>query len=109
MKLTVLPKTRAGKWSLGLIIAMPCLIFAGSVLVQLYPNVPPAGTIQADLISRPGVGIPALAGMASGLLALITGLVAIIKHKERALLVYTAVAMGLLLVFFLAGEFFYPE
>jgi hypothetical protein len=44
-----------------------------------------------------------------GIAALITGLISIIKNKERSLLVFLAVAIGLLILFFMLGEFLVPH
>jgi hypothetical protein len=50
-----------------------------------------------------------LAGMAAGILAFITGLLAIIRQKDNALLVYVSSLIGALLMLFLAGEVLSPH
>jgi uncharacterized membrane protein YeaQ/YmgE (transglycosylase-associated protein family) len=50
-----------------------------------------------------------LAGMGAGITALITGLVAIFRQKERAVLVLISSAIGAVLVLFLAGEIVFPH
>ena len=92
---------------MGLIIAMPILFFIGSSLTDsLYQSVPAGGTILKDIIARPALALTMLAGMACGILAFITGLVAIIKQKERAILVYVSTIIGFLLILFLLAHIF---
>jgi hypothetical protein len=106
----ILPKTVFGKWSLGLIIAMPLLFIIGTSSTNLlYQSVPAGGTILADIAARPALALTMLAGMAAGISALITGLLAIIRQRERAPLVYVSCFIGALLVFFLAGEMLPPH
>jgi hypothetical protein len=47
--------------------------------------------------------------MVAGIAAFITGLLAIIRQKEHALLVYISSSIGALLVLFLAGELLFPH
>ena len=50
-----------------------------------------------------------LAGMAAGISSFITGLLAIIKQKEKAFLVYVSSIIGGLLILFLVGEILFPH
>jgi hypothetical protein len=110
VKISILPKTKLGWWSLGLAVAMPVLFFIGmSFTTLLYKSVPAGGTILKDITVRPALALTMLAGMASGISAFIIGLIAIIRQKERALLVYGATLTGALLAIFLFGEFIFPH
>lgn len=110
MRIRILPKTKLGWWSLGLAAAMPILFFIGiSFTNLLYESVPAGGTILKDITVRPALALTMLAGMASGISAFITGLITIISQKERALLVYGATLIGVLLIIFLFGEFIFPH
>jgi hypothetical protein len=110
LPLRIKPITTLGKWSIGLIIAMPLLFVMGSSFTDsLYKSIPSGDTILADIAARPALALTMLAGMASGILAFITGLLAIIKQKENAVLVYISSAIGALLVLFLAGEIIVPH
>jgi hypothetical protein len=110
MKSYFLPQSKAGRWSVGLAILMPILFAIGASLVNvLYESVPAGGTILQDLVARPALVFAMLAGMAAGIAAFITGVVAISRQHERALPVYAATTAGLLLILFLAGEFLFPE
>ncbi len=102
-----MPKTTLGKWSLWLIIAMPVLFFVGSSLANsLYASTPSGNTILEDISRRPLLASTMLVGMASGILAFVTGMISIFQKKERALLVYLSTIIGLLFVLFLVGEIY---
>ena len=108
MKIT--PKSTLGKWSCGLILAMPILFIVGTSLTNSYYKSIPAGdTIIADIFARPALALTMLAGMASGISAFITGLLALIKGKDKVLLVYLSTSIGALLILFLAGEIIFPH
>lgn len=110
MKIYFIPKTTLGRWSLGLIIAVPILFFIGSFFRNLlYVSVPAGDTILEDIARRPALALTMLAGMASGISAFITGLIAVIKKRERGLLVYISTTMGFLLILFLLGEILFPH
>jgi hypothetical protein len=84
-------------------------IIGASFTDSLYKLVPAGGTILADIAARPALALTMLAGMVAGIAAFITGLLAIIRQKESALLVYTSTVIGALLVLFLAGEIIFPH
>ena len=108
--ISIPPKTKLGWWSLGLAAAMPVLFFMGMSFTNLlYKSVPAGGTILNDIAVRPVLALTMLAGMVSGISAFIIGLIAIIRQKERALLVYGATLIGALLIIFLFGEFIFPH
>ena len=103
-------KSALGKWSIWLIIAMPILFFIGSSFRDsLYASVPSGETILADIATRPALALTMLAGMAAGIAAFITGILAIFKQSDRAILVYVSSLAGALLVVFLAGEILFPH
>ena len=108
--LNLIPKTKLGQWSLGLIIAMPLLFAIGTSLADsLYASVPAGGTIPADIAARPALALTMLAGMLAGILACITGLSGILRQRERAVLVYLSSLVGALLILFLIGEVLFPH
>ena len=105
-----MPKTNLGKWSLGLIIAMPLLLALGSSFTNsLYESVPSGNTILEDIANRPALALSMLAGLASGVIAFITGLMAIIKQTERAVLVYATTLIGAAANGFIIAEFLFPH
>ena len=106
----IVPQTILGRWSVGLIVAMPILFVIGTSLTNsLYESVPAGGTIVADIAARPALALTMLAGMAAGIAAFLVGLLALVRKKERALLVYISTMVGMLLMVFLAGEFISPH
>lgn len=103
---SVTPKTNLGMWSVGLILAMPLLFFLGTSMTDtLYASVPAGGTLLKDIVARPALAITMLAGLACGVAAFITGLLAGLRQRERSPMVYVSIAVGALLIFFLAAEF----
>ena len=110
MKVNLIPKAKLGKWSLGLIVAMPVLFSFGlSFTNSLYKSVPAGSTILEDIAGRPALALTMLTGMAAGISAFFVGLIAVIRQKERALLVYISISIGMLLILFLMGEVLFPH
>jgi hypothetical protein len=106
----ITPNTTLGKWSVGLIVAMPILFIIGSSFTNsLYKSTPAGETILADITARPVLALTMLTGMVAGISAFIIGLLAIIRQKEKALLVYASTVIGALLILFLAGEIVSPH
>ena len=107
---SLMPKTRLGKWSVGLIIAMPLLFMIGSSFTNsIYKSVAAGDTILADITARPALALTMLAGMLAGILSFVTGLWVIARYKERAVLVYFSSLIGALLVLFLIAEILFPH
>jgi len=105
-----MPGTALGTCTVGLIVAMPILFIIGSSFSNsLYELVPAGRTIRADIAARPYLALTMLAGMATGISAFIVGLLAIVKHKDNALLVYVSTVIGGLLMLFLVGELAFPH
>ena len=106
----ITPRTTLGKWSVGLVVAMPMLFAVGSSFTDsLYESVAAGKTILADIAARPALALTMLAGMAAGIAAFVVGFLAIVRHRENALLVYVSTVIGALLVLFLAGEIAFPH
>lgn len=98
--------TRTGRWSLGLVFGLPVAIFIGTLFANFYYKVPAGDTLLNDLSARPLVGIFSIIGILFGLTASIFGLIAVFKEKERALLAYIPIIIGLFLFLFVLGEVF---
>jgi hypothetical protein len=106
----ITPKTTWGKWSVGLIVAMPILFVIGSSFTNsVYRSVPAGKTILADIAARPALALTMLAAMVAGISAFIVGLLAILRQKENALLIYVSTVIGALFVLFLIGEIVFPH
>ena len=105
-----IPKTKLGRWSVGLIVVMPILFVIGSSFAgSLYESAQAGQTLLADISARPFLAITMLAGMAAGIAGFITGILAIFKQKENALLVYVSTVIGGLLSLYLIADLAFPH
>jgi len=104
------PQTRPGKWSVGLIVAMPILFLIGTWSMNtFYTSVQSGDTILKDILARPALALSMLAGLTVGVLACITGCAAILRRKERTLIVYLSTVLGTLVLLFVLGEILFPH
>ena len=98
------PKTKLGKWSVGFVIAffllLATVMFVVSVLGQ------EGGKTFFDNL---WISIPMLGAGAAAIAAFIVGIIAIIKNKERSILVIIAALIGLLVSWFVVGEIVAPH
>jgi len=103
VRTSILPKSPLGRWSVGLATAF--ILFFVFVLVLAFQGVYAAelGRFQlVALIATAAFGI-------SGLGSFVTGLISIVKSKDRSILVFVAVVgIGLFtlmfLIFFIGEE-----
>ena len=70
----------------------------------IYVSVTADDTLISDFTTRPLVSIPMLLAGLAALVAVVTGLVAIIKLKEKSLLVWIATIISSLLVLMTVAE-----
>ena len=103
MRVTILPKTPLGKWSTGLIGAF-VVFFVTFILIVTSGQ---RGDDTFDF-SDPLL-IPLLLAGASGVLAFLTGLIGVIRNKERSILVFLAMLIGLYVLVFGLGEVIFPH
>jgi len=87
MQVTILPKTPLGKWSTGLIVA--CILFFAlcQVLIPFEPSDPRFNPVLALAL------IIVFAGISGA--TFVTGLISMIKSKERSAFVFVSTAIGL--------------
>jgi phosphatidylglycerophosphate synthase len=98
-----LPKTRLGKWSIILIIVFILLLLLFFLLVSL-------GERGGDtFFSNLKLTIPMLVAGACAIASFFTGLISIIKKKERCVFVFIATIIGFLVLLFVIGEFSFPH
>ena len=105
MRISILPKSSLGRWSVGLAAAFILL----NVLLQTF-----YAYVHRNPVPNPGPPSPVIlmavvADYISGIAAFVTGLISIIKSKERAILVFLVVVVGVLALLFLLGEVIFPH
>ena len=104
-----MPKTILGRWSVGLIVAMPVFFYIGISFVSFYEFVPAGKTILYDIIIRPGIALPILAGFISGIVTFFTGIAGIIKKKDHSILIFISTAIGFLMLLWFLAEILFPH
>ena len=97
------PKTTPGKWSVGLVIVFVVLLASFQLLVASGQR--GGETFFSNLI----LTIPMLIAGISGVSAFATGLIGIIRSRERSIAVYMATLIGLLVLLFMLGEIIFPH
>lgn len=91
MKITFLPKTKAGKWSVGILVLSALLFLSAATIPGLHrtPDFP-------DIIKTPLFASMIYLGFASAIIAAFTGLKSVIKSNERSILVFLTIPLGIL-------------
>ena len=103
MRVHFKPTTYLGTWSAWLIVAFAVSLASFGILVASGQR---GG---ATFFSNPILTVPILFAATSGIAAFVTGLISIVKRKERAISVYVAVAFGLVVLVFVLGEIIFPH
>jgi small-conductance mechanosensitive channel len=103
MRVTILPKTPLGKWSIGFIGAF--VVFFVTFLLLVTSGQRGGETSFSNLV----VTIPLLLAGTSDVLAFRTGPVGIIRNRERSILVSLAILIGLYVLVFALGEVISPD
>ena len=101
--MSLTPKTTLERWSIGLIASL----FLFYVLFQFLVV---SGQRGGDkFFSNYALTIPILLAGISGVSAFFTGIIGIIKGKERSVLVFMATALGFFVLVFWLGEVLFPH
>jgi hypothetical protein len=100
MRITFVPKTHGGKWSVGLIVAL----FAFLALLQILIASGQRG--GETFFSNPLLVAPLLLAGVCGVLAFFTGIISIVKSRERSVFAFLATALGFFVLLFILGEIF---
>lgn len=98
-----MPKSKLGKWTVGLIFTF--FIAFSFLMLMAFSGQEGGDTIFDNLL----LGIPGIIAALSGILAFVTAVISIFKYKDRSVLVILAAIIGLIIVFFLSGEFIFPH
>ena len=95
------PSTRLGWWSVGLAVTFVILFIINSTVFM-------PSSVDAPLrqVVLPFYG---MAMLSCGLAAGIVGLIAVIRRHERSWLVWLTILPGLMVLFFVLGEFLVPH
>ena len=103
MRVIVLPKSYLGKWSIGFIAAF--IVFF--VIFQLLVVSGQRG--GETFFSNLALTIPILLAGISGVLAFFTGVIGVIRNRERSILVFLAMLIGFFILLFSIGEVAFPH
>ena len=95
MRVSILPKTSPGRWSIGIAAAVILLILLNILLGPNTLNVLEfrSGSVELRIFF--------VIHCVFGVGALVTGLISIIKSKERSILTYLALVVGLYTLLFI--------
>ena len=94
MRISVLPKSLLGRWAVWLVVAC-VLLFVLIVALGAFTGV--------------DVNILGSVGILLGASSFVTGLVSIIKSKERSILVFLAIIIEVLALIVILGELLIPQ
>ncbi len=101
--LHLLPVTRAGWWSAGLLAAF------AAFLIVLFSLVAAGERGGDEFFSNLWLALPGLGAGLSAVLAGVTAAVAIVRRGERSVLVFLVLIVGLIVALFLLGEITIPH
>jgi hypothetical protein len=91
VRISILPKTSLGRWSVGLAAAV-ILVVVLNILLQHSVDFEP-GSVALRIFF--------VALCISGIGSLVTGLISIIKSKERSILTFLTLVVGLFTLLFI--------
>ena len=94
MKISFLPKSRLGTWTTGLGIYSLFLFIFGYIFAELLK------VITSDIL----ITIAAASSVIASIIAFFTGIIAVIKNKERSVLVFLAILLGFVVLAFVFGD-----
>ena len=94
MKISFLPKSRLATWSVGLGIYSLLVFIFGYIFAELLKVI----------ISEILITIAGASSVIASIIAFIAGIIAVIKNKERSVLVFLAILIGLVVLAFIFGN-----
>jgi len=103
MKLSFTPKTKLGKWSVGLIISF--FVFLG--IFFMFINLGERG--GETFFSNLKLTIPFCLAAISAIASFFTGIISILKNKERSILVFLTTLLGFLILLWCLAEILFPH
>ena len=103
-----MPKTYLGKWSVGLAGVFIALFMLAQIVAAVGRS---QGAFEPERSSFYAFLFPAIiipVGIC-GIGAFFTGIISIIKRKERSVLVIITTIIGFIVLDFVLGEFLFPQ
>jgi len=97
------PKTTPGKWSIGLIVGF--FLSLAILMIMAASGQRGGDTITSNL----WLGIPGLLAGVCAISSLVIGAIAILRSKERSVVVILATIIGLFVLIFLLSGFLFPN
>lgn len=91
MKIAIVPKTRAGKWSIALFIAFILLTIGAGMISSTQGN----EIEYPNPINSPLLGTAIYLMFSAAIAASVAGLIAVRKNNERSILVYISIPLGI--------------
>ena len=104
MKSTLLPTTTLGKWSIGLVISLFLFFIISFAFIILGHQ-----TVGESFFDPWYIAVTMILAGISGIAAFITGIIGILRYKERSVLVFMSAAICLFVLFLILGEFLAPH
>lgn len=101
--ISLFPKTKKGKRSVGLIVVFFVLFGIFQLLVASGQR--GGETFFSNLL----LTIPITLAAICGIFAFFTGIIGVIKNKERSVLVFLSIIIGLFILLFCLGEIIFPH
>lgn len=100
MKMTFLPKTRKGKWAV-VVFLISIVLHAATIVISIIQE----NEIEfPNPINSPLLGTALYLTFATAFIAALFGLLAVIKDRERSILVYVSIPLGIFyFVIFVVG------
>jgi hypothetical protein len=92
MKIAILPRTRLGKWSVGLFVVFISLALAGGMISSLHGN----RIEYPNPFNSPLLGTTIYLMFTAAIIASIVGIIAIKKNNESSILVYISIPLGII-------------
>ena len=102
--MTVLPKSRTGKWSVWLIVAFILLMLFFFTMTGLFHQRGGGGFFDNLLLT-----VPILLAFGCAIASFVTGLVAVIGARDYAAVVFISVLMGFFVLLYGAAEIAFPH
>ena len=101
--ITFFPKTKLGKFSVGLIVAF--LLFLSIFYLMIASGQRGGETFFSNLY----LTIPFLLAAISAISSFFTGIIGVFKEKEKSILVFFSIIIGFLVFLFILGEILFPH